>query len=124
MKLLAVAAGFLLATCVASYAIAAPSCAASCREKLAACRAERCSGARSTGRHHCRDVCRAVTGCAAAGPRVRTIAAVVNECHATGGLWTARQRLEVRRGDCPPVTVRAIEFDEAVADPGLCELYG
>src|SRR5262249_51233259 len=68
--------------------------------------------------------CRAVTGCGAGAARVRTIAAVVTECRASGGTWTGRQRLEIRRGDCPPVTVMTIDPTEAVADFGVCAIYG
>lgn len=103
---------------------AAPSCAASCVYRMASCRAEQCSDATGADRRHCRDVCRAVTGCAAGGPRIRTIATGVNECHAAGGVWTARGRLEIRRGDCPPVTVMPVEANEPAADLGLCQIYG
>jgi hypothetical protein len=105
--------------------LAAPSCAASCSARMAACRSERCPAASGKERRHCRDVCRAVTGCAAGAARIRgTIATVVNECHVADGMWTARQRLEIRRGDCPPVTVMTIEGDEALGDLGLCKIYG
>jgi hypothetical protein len=104
---------------------AAPSCPASCVARMSACRAERCPAATGKDRRHCRDVCRAVTGCAAGAARIRgTIATVVTECHVAGGKWTARQRLEIRRGDCPPVTVMTIEGDEPLGDLGLCKIYG
>jgi hypothetical protein len=117
----AIALALGTATRVAS---AAPSCTASCVARMAACRAERCPA--STGKdRHCRNVCRAVTGCAAGAARIRgTIASVVTECHVAGGMWTARQRLEIRRGDCPPVTVMTIEGGEPLGDLGLCKIYG
>ncbi|MGH7893757.1 MAG: hypothetical protein ACREQL_03765, partial [Candidatus Binatia bacterium] len=103
---------------------AAPSCATSCEGRMASCRAERWPSTTGKDLRHCRDVCRAVTGCAAGGPRIRTLATVVNECRAEGGFWTARQRLEIRRGDCPPVTVMTVEGNEPVVDYGLCQIYG
>ncbi|HXJ37593.1 MAG TPA: hypothetical protein VMS22_26495, partial [Candidatus Eisenbacteria bacterium] len=72
----------------------------------------------------CRDVCRAETGCAAGGARTRTIATVVNQCHASGGTWTARQRLDVHRDDCPAVTVTTVEATTPAVDFGLCQIYG
>ena len=106
---------------------AAPSCTASCVARMHACRAERCPTATGKDRRRCRDVCRAVTGCAAGAARTRTIATVVNECRSTGTprQWTGRQRLEIRRGDCQPVTVVTIEADVAAPDPlRICEVYG
>ena len=106
--------------------LAAPSCAASCVERMAACRAEGCPAATGKDRRHCRDVCRAVTGCAAGAARIRgTIATVVNECRAAGGTYTTRQRLEIRRGDCPPVTVMAVEGGAPADDiANICQIYG
>jgi hypothetical protein len=113
----------LFAAFGSASAEAAPSCSASCVERMAACSAERC--ATDTNRRHCRDVCRAVTGCAAGAARIRTIATVVSECRSSGGFWTGRQRLEIRRGDCPPLTAMTIEGDVAAPDPlGICETYG
>jgi hypothetical protein len=117
----------LLAAYEPRLADAAPSCAASCVTRMAACRAERCPAATGTDRRRCREVCRAVTGCAAGGARIRTVAAIVNECRSAGGMWTGRQRLEIRRGDCPPVTVMTIEAKQPAPDPpqiGICQLYG
>jgi hypothetical protein len=122
---IALAAGLLLAVSAARVAVAARPCAASCVTRMAACRAERCPAARGTDRRHCRDVCRGVTGCAAGAARGRTIATIVNECRSAGGMWTGRQRLEIKRGDCPPVTVMTIEANEPAPDPlGLCAYYG
>src|SRR5262245_17326813 len=120
------AAGLLLTLAAPRAAIAAASCTSSCVGRMASCRDERCPGATGKDRRHCRDVCRAVTGCAAGGARIRTLATVVNECRASGGTWTARQRLEIRRGDCPPVLVATFEASEPAADLGLgvCALYG
>jgi hypothetical protein len=107
------------------FADGASSCTASCVERMRACRAERCPASAGTDHRHCRDVCRAVTGCAAGAARIRTIASVVSECRSSGGFWTGRQRLEIRRGDCPPLTAMTIEGDVAAPDPlGICEYYG
>jgi hypothetical protein len=55
----------------------------------------------------------------------RTLARVVNECHAADGMYTVRQRLEIRRGDCPPVTVMTVEANEPALDPfNICQHYG
>jgi hypothetical protein len=92
---------------------------------MRACRADRCPASAGTDHRHCRDVCRAVTGCAAGAARIRTIASVVSECRSSGGYWTGRQRLEIRRGDCPPLSVMTIEGDVAAPDVlGICEYYG
>ena len=104
---------------------AARSCAGSCVSRMVSCRAERCPGATGNDRRHCRDLCRAVTGCAAGAARTRTIATVVNECRSAGGMWTGRQRLEIRRGDCPPVSVIEGEANEPAVDlVGSCAIYG
>src|SRR6185503_12247276 len=104
--------------------LAAPACATSCSARMAACRAERCPTAKGNDRRHCRDVCRAVTGCAAGAARIRTMATVVNRCRAAHGSWTVAQHLEIRRGDCAPITLMAIEGSEPVVDFGACALYG
>ena len=123
-RLTAVAAMLSLLT-GGRFAVAGPSCAASCVARMASCRAERCRGATGEDRHHCRDVCRTETGCAAGAARTRTIAAIVNECRAAGGKWTTRQRLEIRRGDCPPVIVMPLESSEPALDSyPVCLLYG
>lgn len=116
----AAAALTLLALVGARYVDAARLCVA----HMASCRAERCPDTTGTERRRCRDVCRAVTGCAAGGPRIRTLAAVVNECRAANGMWTSSQRLDIRRGDRPPVSVTAIEGSESAIDLGVCALYG
>ena len=103
----------------------AASCTRSCVARMGACRAERCPDATGTDRRRCRDVCRAVTGCAAGAARIRTLATVVNECHSAGGMWTGRERLEIRRGDCPPVTVMTVEASTpAVEILPVCAFYG
>ncbi|HXJ34137.1 MAG TPA: hypothetical protein VMS22_08855 [Candidatus Eisenbacteria bacterium] len=115
----------LLIVLLGPPAAAATSCRASCAARMAACRAERCPDAVGKDRGSCRDACRAVTGCAAGAARIGTIAAVVNECHSTGGHWTARQRLEIRHGDCPPVTAISVDANEAAPDPlSWCRVYG
>ena len=101
---------------------AAPSCAAECISRMAECRASRCNG---LSRKACRDVCRAVTGCRAGGARTRTLASVVTECRTAGGEWSLKQRLEIKRGDCPPITVMELAGVGTAPDSlGLCELYG
>ncbi|MGH7893142.1 MAG: hypothetical protein ACREQL_00655 [Candidatus Binatia bacterium] len=102
---------------------ATASCATDCTRRMAECRQTACAGAT---RRACRDTCRALTGCAAGGARIRTLASVVTECHSDPAIgWTARQRLEIRRGTCAPVTVMEIEASVPVPDPlALCALYG
>ena len=104
--------------------LAAPSCAASCVGRMAACRAERCPAATGKDRSHCRDVCRAVTGCAAGAARIRTLATVVTECRSGPEGFTARQRLEIHRGDCAPIVVAEARGDVPVPDTGLCAIFG
>lgn len=118
--------GALVALSGVPLATAARSCGTSCLARMRSCRAERCSAVAGKNRpRHCRDICRAVTGCAAGAARIRTLAAVVTECRASAGTWTGRQRLEIRRGDCPPVTVSTVEGDEAAPDTlGICRIYG
>ena len=114
----------VLAVLAAKPAVAS-SCRASCVDRMAACRAEQCSGATGTARRQCRDVCRATTGCAAGAARIRTLATVVTECRSGLGGFTLRQRLEIRRGDCAPVTVMELATPVPAPDSlNLCELYG
>jgi hypothetical protein len=100
----------------------ASSCAADCVRRMAECRAERCTGLPAK---LCRDRCRAVTGCRAGGARIRTLATVVTQCQVRDGVWTSRQRLEIKRGDCPATTPMAISTT-GVPDPtpSPCEDYG
>jgi hypothetical protein len=113
----------LLVACVVAVPRAhGSSCSADCVRRMAECRAQRCVGLAAKP---CRDRCRAVTGCRAGGARIRTLATVVSECWVAGGIWTARQRLELKRGDCPATTVTALDSG-SVPDPAdsLCEGYG
>lgn len=99
--------------------------AASCAPQMAACGETRCPGAEGKARRACRDTCRALTGCRAGGARIRTLATVVTECRSGVDGFTGRQRLEIHRGDRPPVTLVEISAVQAVPDPdGLCRLYG
>ena len=100
---------------------AAHSCVSDCPRRMTACHASRCGG---LARKACRDTCRALTGCRAGGARTRVLASVVTECRVAGGEWTLKQRFEIQRGDCPPLTVREFASIDAVADIGLCQLYG
>ena len=112
----------LLGLSALRIAAAAPSCAASCVARMASCRAARCA---DLSRKACRDRCRAVTSCRAGGARTRTLANVVTRCRVAGGEWTVEQRLEIQRGDCPPIKV--VEFVAPGTAPntlGLCDLYG
>jgi hypothetical protein len=103
-------------------ATAAPSCAADCARHMAECRETRCAG---VSRKACRDTCRALTGCASGGAKVRTLATVVTECRTGPEGSTAASRLEIRRGDCAPVTVLNVESAGSIPDDhGLCALYG
>jgi len=60
------------------------------------------------------------------GPRLRTLAYVVTECREVAdGLLVGRQKLVVRRGDCPPVTVMEASASDPLPDPlGLCQIFG
>ena len=113
--------GFATLAGIATPSNAAPSCTAACVRRMAECRANRCD---SLSRKACRDVCRTVTGCRAGGARTRTLANVVTECRVAGGEWSLKQRLEIKRGDCPAVTVREFAGTGTVPDIGLCGLYG
>jgi hypothetical protein len=84
---------------------AAASCGADCVRRMAECRAASCADLAPKA---CRDRCRALTGCRAGGPRIRTLASVVTRCRVAGGQWAGEQRLEIKRGDCAPTTV--VEF--------------
>src|SRR5262249_2554462 len=104
---------------------AAESCSASCARRMAACRQERCPAVEGAARAACLDTCRAATGCAAGGARIRTLASVVSECRSGPEGFTLRQRLEIRRGDCPPVVAMEAPSAGAHSDPfGACRLYG
>ena len=119
------AVGMLVALARTRDARSMPSCAASCDARMLSCRAERCPGATGATGRTCRNRCRATTGCAAGAARIRTLATVVTECRSGPSGWTAQQRLEVRRGDCAPVTLMTLETPRAVPDPlALCALYG
>jgi hypothetical protein len=60
------------------------------------------------------DTCRGIGGCA----RIGTVAYVLTTCTVAG----YRQRLEIRRGNCDPVTV--LDFPEPAATPLDCALTG
>src|SRR5262245_46178285 len=100
---------------------AAPRCRKSCRQEAASCATTRCSTLRGKARRDCLETCRGISGCAP----IRTLAYVVAQCHTDArGLEVARQALEIRRGDCDPVTVVTIGT-EPVPDPlGVCRAYG
>jgi len=110
-----------LTTLGAPMARAAPRCRKSCRQEAAGCATTRCSTLRGKARRDCLETCRGISGCAP----IRTLAYVVAQCHTdAGGLEVGRQALEIRRGDCDPVTVVTIGT-EPVPDPlGLCRVYG
>ena len=69
-----------------------------------------------------------VPACARGGgaSSIGTLAYVVTECRFdTQGLYSGRQRLVVRRGECPPITVIEIASGPPVADENaLCLRYG
>jgi hypothetical protein len=89
---------FTLFAAAARRVDASPSCAADCARLMAECRQTRCA---SVSRRACRDTCRAVTGCAAGGARIRTLATVVTECRAGGGASTTALRI-------PAIVITAI----------------
>ena len=113
--------GSLLLLLLPGAGRAAQSCSHECVRRMAECRAARCAG---LSRKACRDQCRAVTGCAAGGPRIGTLANVVSDCSSVGGAWTFEQRLEIKRGDCAPIVVMQLAGTGAVPDIGLCRIYG
>jgi hypothetical protein len=112
---------FTLFAAAAKRVDGAPSCAADCARRMAECRETRCAG---VSRRACRDTCRAVTGCAAGGARIHTLATVVTECREGPAGFTGAQRLDIRRGDCAPVTVLKTESAASMPNTGLCALFG
>lgn len=63
-------------------------------------------------------------GCAGGGPRIRTLATVMNECHDTPAGYLPGQRLEIRRGDCAPLTVVDISTPGPLHGlTNLCSLF-
>src|SRR5262245_1416169 len=112
---------FTLFAAAARRVAGAPSCAAHCARRMAECLDTRCAG---VSRRACRDTCRAVTGCAAGGARIHTLATVVTECREGPTGFTVAQRLDIRRRDCAPVTVLKAESAASVPGAGVCALYG
>src|SRR5262245_44104160 len=89
----------------APRALAAPACVQPCKQATAECLRARCAGLRHGARRTCVETCRGLGGCA----RIRTLAYVVTQCHQDRSGMKARQALLVRRGNCEPVTVMAME---------------
>src|SRR5262249_37482148 len=72
-------------------------------------------------RHDCLETCRGIGGCAP----IRTLAYVVAQCRTdSGGLFSGRQALEIRRGDCDPVVVTGGGAEPRPDPLGLCRGYG
>lgn len=120
----------LLAACLAmggaAHALAAPRCAMTCRQEVAACKKTRCAGLERGARRACAEDCRGRAGCPT---RIRTVAYVVTACRQTPGGTIGSQAVVVRRGDCDPLTVMSLGSAELVTDPfialgGLCRLFG
>ncbi len=115
----------LLAGPGVARAFAEAPCTQRCKQTVAACRRTECRGLDGGARRVCVERCRGLVGCAA----IRTLAYVVTECREDArGYYSARQALRIRRGNCEPVTVAALESPAPVPlDPayrGACGLFG
>jgi hypothetical protein len=55
---------------------------------------------------------------------IGTLAYVVTECRDDPSGFFARQRLELRQGEAPPVTVMELPWTGPLPGSGLCQLYG
>src|SRR5262245_14605708 len=113
---------FLLSACVTDLAgglaLAAPRCTKTCRREPTACRQTQCTGLVGEQRRACVKTCDERSNCTAPGVRIATLAYVVHECHAQGLFTSARQTLQVRHGDCDPVTVYERDYPRAFPPPG------
>jgi hypothetical protein len=101
----------------------AVACHSTCTQQLKECR-QACRG-RGQARRECRASCAQQSTCTAPGATIRTLAYVVTECSQDPqGMFSSRQKLLVRRGNCDPVTIK--EFVEPPRpDPfQLCRVYG
>jgi len=98
---------------VAHVAVAAPRCEKSCKAETTGCIADRCAGLGGQAERECVETCKGIGGCA----RIGTVAWVMSTCTERG----YEQKLQIRRGDCDPVTV--LDFPEP--SPSLpCDLIG
>jgi hypothetical protein len=122
-RLLCLLLAVLLVALAAPLASAAERCARSCHADVAACRRSKCGSERGAARRDCIEKrCRGPLGCPT---RIRTLAYVVTRCKARDGRLVGSQELQIRRGDCDPVTVLPLETPGEVGDPlKLCELVG
>jgi hypothetical protein len=73
------------------------TCTMTCRQDTARCVSTRCTGLRGTQRRACLDTCKGIGGCT----RIGTLAWVQSTCTEHG----YRQQLQIRRGNCDPITV-------------------
>jgi hypothetical protein len=114
----------LVAALLAPLSSAAPAgqhCATSCREETRACEQTRCTGLHGRAQRTCVETCRGIGGCAP----IRTLAYVVARCHTDARGEVFRGALNIRRGDCDPVTVWERPLQAPAPDPlGLCSLFG
>ncbi len=94
----------------------AAACQSTCRQELVAC--ERACAGGGHAQRACRTACAERSTCTAPGARIRTLVYVVSKC--TVGAF--RQKLQIRHGDCDPVTV--LDFPEPLAMPPPCPLIG
>src|SRR5262249_47182352 len=80
-----------------------------------------CASLHGKARRACEERCRGRNGCPAA---IRTLAYVVTRCRQVGtDFVVGGQELQLRRGNCDPVTVLKISAPDAVPDPlHLCQL--
>jgi len=99
---------------VAHLAVAAPRCEKSCKAETTGCIADRCAGLGGQAKRECVETCKGIGGCA----RIGTLAYVVTTCTVAG----YRQRLQIRRRNCDPVTV--LDFPDPTVTPLDCALSG
>jgi hypothetical protein len=97
-----------------SPALAMSTCAMTCRQETVRCARTRCAALHGEPRRACIETCRGIGGCS----RVGTLAYVVSKC-TVGGF---HQKLQIRRGDCDPVTV--LDFPEPLEVPLDCAFIG
>jgi hypothetical protein len=103
-----------ITTLTAPLALAMPHCTKTCRRETAGCERTRCATLRGQARQDCLETCEGIGGCG----RVGTLAYVVSTCTERA----FRQRLQIRHGDCDPVTL--LDFPEPLETPHPCKVIG
>jgi hypothetical protein len=97
---------------------ATAACHSTCTQELRECK--RTCASRGQARRDCRTACAERSTCTAPGARIQTLAYVVSTC-TVGGF---HQKLQIRHGDCDPVTV--LDFPGQLEGPSRpdCALIG